>query len=155
MKAILINRVWPIPGVINHPANAENGEADFPGRSRSGLSSPDDFDLPGERGFSPGSFPQAGNAKSNGSHKPGAEIEKTAGSGVQDKVMSAQVKQYLVRIRTQTATGESKLKEEEIVRTYRKEIEGVLQKEEIPLNYRDYIKHYFLSIGLETEDSLK
>ena len=69
--------------------------------------------------------------------------------------MSAQVKQYLVRIRTQTATGESKLKEEEIVRTYRKEIEGVLQKEEIPLNYRDYIKHYFLSIGLETEDSLK
>jgi ribosomal protein L29 len=79
----------------------------------------------GEGGLSPGSSPQAGSAKSNGSQKPGSEIEKASGSGVQDKVMSAQVKQYLVRIRTQTATGESKLKEEEIVRTYRKEIEGV------------------------------
>lgn len=136
-------------------ADAQNGETDFPGRSRSGLSSPDNFDVSGEGGLSPGSSPQAGSAKSNGSQKPGSEIEKASGSGVQDKVMSAQVKQYLVRIRTQTATGESKLKEEEIVRTYRKEIEGVLQKEEIPLNYRDYIKHYFLSIGLETEDSLK
>ena len=67
--------------------------------------------------------------------------------------MSAQVKQYLVRIRTLTATGESKIKEEEIVRTYRQEIEGILQKEEIHLNYRDYKKHYFLSIGLEPAET--
>ena len=52
-----------------------------------------------------------------------------------------------------TAIGESKVQEENILRTYSREIESALQKEDIPLNYREYIKQYFLSIGMETEDS--
>ena len=67
--------------------------------------------------------------------------------------MSSQAKNYLIHIRSLTDIGESKLKEEDIIRTYRQEIESILQKEDIPLNYREYIKQYFISIGLETADS--
>jgi hypothetical protein len=136
-----------------NPANAEDGEADVPGRSRSDSSQSDGFDAPGEWGLSQGPSPQAGNAKSSGREKPGSELEKAPGPEIQDKVMSAQVRHYLMRIRSWTTVGESKLKEAEIVRVYQQEIEGVLQKEDIPLNYRNYIKHYFLSIGLEPAET--
>jgi len=132
--------------------NAEDGGADIPGRSRSDSSQSDGFDAPGEWGLSQGSSPQAGNAISSGREKPGSELEKAPGPEIQDKVMSAQVRHYLMRIRSLATVGESKLKEEEIVRVYQQEIEGVLQKEDIPLNYRNYIKHYFLSIGIETAE---
>jgi hypothetical protein len=43
------------------------------------------------------------------------------------------------------------LKEEEVIRAYQKEFENVLQKEDIPLLYREYVKQYFLSIGMGEE----
>ena len=49
--------------------------------------------------------------------------------------------------------GEARVKEEEIFRTYRKEVEGILQKEDIPANYREYIKNYFISIGMNTKEN--
>jgi hypothetical protein len=135
----------------------EDGElgADIPVRPRSDTLHADNFDMPDESGLRQGTSPRAGNAKSGDGEKPGSEIEKAPGSGIQDKVMSAKMKQYLVRIRSQTSPGESRLKEEEIVREYRQEVEGILQKEDIPLNYREYIKNYFLSIGIETSETTK
>ncbi len=129
--------------------------ADSAGRRGSDQSHTNGLEVPGELGLPQGHSPQAGNAKSGGREKPGTELEKVQGPGIQDKVMSAQVKQYLVRIRSLTAIGESRLKEEEIIRMYQQEIEGILQKEDIPLNYREYIKHYFLSIGIETAYGFK
>ena len=111
--------------------------------------------MPHKSGLDQGTSPRAGNAKSGGGEKPGSEIEKAPGSGIQDKVMSVKVKQYLVRIRSQTSPGESRLKEEDIIREYQQEVEGILQKEDIPLNYREYIKNYFLSIGIETTEKIK
>ncbi|MBW2412004.1 MAG: hypothetical protein JRF72_19580 [Deltaproteobacteria bacterium] len=129
--------------------------ADIPGRPRSDNLHADNLDMPDESGLRQGTSPRAGNAKSGDGEKPGSEIEKAPGSGTQDKVMSAKVKQYLVRIRSRSSPGESRLKEEEIVREYQQEVEGILQKEDIPLNYREYIKNYFLSIGIETAETTK
>ncbi len=95
----------------------------------------------------------AGRGKSSGKKKSSTEIEKSSGPGIQDKMISSQMQNYLIHIRSLTAIGESGIEAEDIMRTYRQEIEGILQKEDIPLNYREYIKHYFISIGLKTEEN--
>ena len=48
--------------------------------------------------------------------------------------------------------GEARLKEEDMFLSYRKEVESILHKEDIPINYREYIKNYFISIGINTEE---
>ena len=68
-------------------------------------------------------------------------------------MVSSQAKSYLIHIRALTDMGEARFKEEEIFRTYRKEVESILQKEDIPVNYREYIKNYFISIGINTEEN--
>jgi hypothetical protein len=65
---------------------------------------------------------------------------------------SSPAKTYLIHIRALTDMGAARVKEEEILRTYRKEVESILQKEDIPVNYREYIKNYFISIGINTEE---
>ena len=58
-----------------------------------------------------------------------------------------------MHIRSLGAIGESRLKEDNILRTYQQEIESILQKENMPLNYREYIKQYFISIGLKAQEN--
>jgi len=110
-----------------------------------------DRDLKDEFGSQPGSSSAAGSAPSDGKKKSKDELAKSSGIGTQDKTTSSQGDNYLIQIRSLTAIGESKLEEKDIIRTYRKEIEGILQKEDIPLNYRGYIKNYFISIGLKAD----
>jgi hypothetical protein len=95
----------------------------------------------------------AGRRKSSGKKKSSTEIEKLSGPGTQDEMIPSQIQNYLIHIRSLTAIGESRIKSEDIMRIYRQEIENILQKEDIPLNYREYIKHYFISIGLKTEEN--
>jgi len=95
----------------------------------------------------------AGNAKSIEDNQSSYELEKTPGSVLQDKIASSQAKSYLIHIRALTDVGEARLKEEEIFQTYRKEVESILQKEDIPINYREYIKNYFISIGINTKEN--
>ena len=108
-------------------------------------------DLKDEFGLHQGSSPSAGSTPSAGKKKSRDELEKSPGLGSHDKMISSQANNYLIHIRSLTTIGKSRLKEEDIIRSYRQEIEGVLQKEDIPLNYREYIKHYFISIGLKAE----
>ena len=110
-----------------------------------------DRDLQDSPGQEQGHSSSAGRAKSTGKKKSSYEIEKLLGLGTREKIISSPLENYLIHIRSLTAIGESELDEENIVRSYRKEIEGILQKEDIPLNYREYIKHYFISIGLKSE----
>ena len=110
-----------------------------------------DRDLKDEFGSQPGSSSTAGSAPSDRKKKAKNELAKSSGIGTQDKMKSSQGNNYLIQIRSLTAIGESELEEKDIIRSYRKEIEGVLQKEEIPLNYRGYIKNYFISIGLKAD----
>ena len=95
----------------------------------------------------------AGKAKSNRESHKSREIEKTQNTASQDKPAPSPAKTYLIHIRALTDMGEAGVEEEEILRTYRKEVESVLKKEDIPVNYREYIKNYFLSIGMNTEEN--
>jgi hypothetical protein len=100
----------------------------------------------------PGYSDDAGNAKSHQESQTGRELEKTQTPATQDKPASSPAKTYLIAIRALTDIGEAGVREEDILRTYRKEVESVLKKEDIPANYREYIKNYFISIGINTED---
>jgi hypothetical protein len=117
------------------------------------LSSGEDRDLQKQFESDDGYSSPAGGEKSSGKKKSGTEIEKSPGPGIQDKMISSQMQNYLIHIRSLTAVGESRMEAEDIIRDYQQEIEGVLQKEDIPINYREYIKNYFISIGLKREEN--
>ena len=95
----------------------------------------------------------AGNAKSNQESQASRDLEKTQHPAARDKPAASPAKTYLVHIRALTDLGQARVKEAEILRTYRKEVESILQKEDIPVNYREYIKNYFISIGINTEEN--
>lgn len=77
-----------------------------------------------------------------------SELQRSQGQLIQDKTLPSQRQKYNMHIRSLTEIGRAARPEEDLTRPYRKELETILQKEEIPLNYRDYIKNYFIAIGL-------
>jgi hypothetical protein len=99
-----------------------------------------------------GNSTSAGRAKSNTESRSNYQIEKSPGAATRDQPASSRTKSYLIHIRALTDIGEARIKEDEIFQTYRREVESILQKEEIPQNYREYIKNYFISVGIHTED---
>jgi hypothetical protein len=151
------------PDITAANQNRPENEEQFSNPNRSGL----------DRGLRPGSGPlqkkerdfqeemdpqreyssSAGSAKSGAGKEASYEIDKTPGLARQDKTASAPMKNYLVHIRTLTDIGETRLEEEDIVRAYRQEVESILQKEDMPANYREYIKNYFLAIGVNTKEN--
>jgi hypothetical protein len=132
-------------------SNAKRGRVDATGSAVSDQSQDSGGDGADDAGLHDKYDLSAGRAKSAKQKKSRDEIEKSNGPGIQDKLSSLPEKKYRLHIRSLSAIGESKLKEENIIQTYQQEIENILQKEDIPLNYREYIKHYFISIGLKTE----
>jgi len=106
----------------------------------------DGMDEPGGKSTS------AGRAISNTESRSSYQIDQSPGTATQDQLASAWAKSYLIHIRALTDIGEARLKEDEIFQTYRREVESILQKEEMPQNYREYIKNYFISVGMHTED---
>jgi hypothetical protein len=131
-------------------APAENGQTSdrlansaYPDQGQRGPSDFDDFGGEDEdASLSPG------RSKSSNQDKSPDEMERQKGPVLQDKMISTETKDYSIHIRALTNIGKSKMKQEEIAREYHHEIEGILKKEDIPLNYREYIKNYFISIGL-------
>jgi hypothetical protein len=143
------NRPYPKGKFADPNQNAED-RADHRGF---GKGQRDGGDLPAGLEPSEGYSNAAGGARSDAENKPGQALEKTPGSAVQDKMVSSAAKTYLIHIRALTDMGDARFKEEDIFRTYRKEVESILQKEDIPVNYREYIKNYFISIGINTEEN--
>jgi hypothetical protein len=95
----------------------------------------------------------AGRGKAKGEERSPYELESSKGPAIKDKGGSGQGDWYNVYVRSLPTIGNAKVKEEDVIRPYRQELESVLQKEDIPLNYREYIKSYFLSIGLKKEEN--
>ncbi|MBD3306081.1 hypothetical protein GF339_06815 [candidate division KSB3 bacterium] len=95
----------------------------------------------------------AGHGTSDGQKLPPNTLDTADGPALQDNILSARQEQYTVPIRSVTQIGESSLPEEEVVRVYRQELESILHKDEIPLNYREYIKNYFLLIGIREDQT--
>ena len=94
----------------------------------------------------------AGRGKANGSLKSPKPIDSAKGGALQDRSLPSSQDYYRAHIRTLTSIGRAKLDNQKVIREYQKEVEGILQKEEIPLNYRAYIRNYFLSIGMRKEN---
>ena len=67
---------------------------------------------------------------------------------IRDENRSDQGTRYSLQVMSLPLTAKSDMEEEAILRSYETEVESVLNKEEIPENYRQYIKNYFLSIGM-------
>ena len=139
----------PPDGPFSDHGRSSAGRTDHPG---SGELQQHGDDLQDGMGRSEGYSASAGSAKSKEENKSSYELEKSPGAEIQDKTAPSPAKSYLIHIRALTDIGEARLKEEEIFQTYRKEVESILQKEDIPLNYREYIKNYFISIGIDTEE---
>ena len=95
----------------------------------------------------------AGREKAEGGRKPPYELRSSKRPAIKDRGISGQGDWYNVHVRSLPTMGKAGLKEEDIIIPYRKELESVLQKEDIPLHYREYIKSYFLSIGLKQEEN--
>jgi len=93
----------------------------------------------------------AGKGKADGSLKSQKPIDSAKGGALQDRSLPSSKDYYRAHIRTLTSIGQAKLDNQKVILEYQKEVEGILQKEEIPLNYRAYIRNYFLSIGLRKE----
>ncbi|RJQ64770.1 MAG: hypothetical protein C4530_01670 [Desulfobacteraceae bacterium] len=125
----------------NREGDADGGQAGFGPEEDDGRGSGEDFSSSPGRGKS-----------ENGLTEPYA-LKRLKAPAVQDKMLPDQNQDYSVQIRSLTAIGKAKGEKEDVTRSYRKELEGILLKEEIPENYRTYIKNYFLSIGLGREIS--
>ena len=93
-----------------------------------------------------------GHAKSKSKQNASDELEGKKGPALQDKTISAKREDYSVHIRSLTSIGKATVEREDVPREYHQEIEGILQKEDIPLNYREYIRNYFISIGLRKDE---
>jgi len=94
----------------------------------------------------------AGKGQSDGKKKSPYALKGSKRPALKDKGVSGPGERYNVHVRSLPTIGKAKIEEEEIIRPYRQEIEDVLKKEDIPLHYREYIKSYFLSIGLREEE---
>ena len=137
-------------GQFSDHSRSAAGRSDQPGSGKlqkNGHDLQDGMDPP--EGYST----SAGRAVSKEENTSSYELEKAPGAAIQDKMASSEAKSYLIHIRALTDIGEARLKEEEIFQTYRKEVESILLKEDIPINYREYIKNYFISIGIHTEEN--
>jgi hypothetical protein len=133
-------------------AGPDRSSPDRTGESGSGRPQDNDGAIRDDAGLREGISASAGRGEAEGEVKSSAEIEKSAGPAIPDKMASSSVKSYLIHIRALPDSGEARLKEKDIRRTYSRAVESILQKEDIPLNYREYIKNYFMSIGLNTEE---
>lgn len=78
-------------------------------------------------------------------------IETSKGQVVTDKTSPTIKNDYSAHIRSVTRIGNANAPTEAVIRPYQQELESVLQQEKLPLNYREYIKNYFLAIGVTSE----
>lgn len=96
----------------------------------------------------------AGHGKSQDQSDSAHQPDSLKDPAIQDKTATSRRSELSVLIRSLTAAGTAKAETRPIIRDYRRSMESILQKEDIPLKYRKYIKNYFISIGLRKEPSI-
>ncbi len=94
---------------------------------------------------------KAGTGESDGSSKTAGIIKKNESPVTKDKSGLYNKGAYQYSIRALSGIGMAEKSDQEIQKEYIKQNEAVLLKESIPPEYREMIKDYFLSIGLEKE----
>ncbi len=97
---------------------------------------------------------ESGSGRGSASERDEADESSRLGQAetIQDEVPGIvnRDKNYRTVIRSLSGEAESELDEQEILTGYRRELEAVIRREEIPVSTRDYIREYFLSIGLDS-----
>ena len=123
-----------LPGAANTPDEGDEREA--------GQAGPPAGETPN---------PGPGHGASAERPKPPHAIDPLPGPAVQAPGGAEAAVWTRIPVRALTTAGNARVAEEDAARPYRREIESVLSKEAIPMNYRQYIRNYFLAIGLQEE----
>jgi hypothetical protein len=95
---------------------------------------------------------QAGRGKGPDEKKEAYTLPTAKGDIFKDQGISNPAESYNANVRSLAKIAKANVPEEQIIRSYQQEVEETLQKEEIPAAYRNYIKNYFLNIGLRKEE---
>lgn len=119
--------------------------------SQPGGGSPESGDEKEAEGPDRGPSSLAGNARDRLGKGPPHEIEGSKTTPVKDPTPPRAGARYSIILRSLPTEGQASLEQEELIRSYRKEVEDVLTNDQIPSNYREYIKNYFLSIGMGSD----
>ena len=93
----------------------------------------------------------AGNEPSERIEKPPGEIESSSWQVVKDVSGTDQRGAFAYSVKALGFAGDSKKELEKIKKQYQRRNQAVIEKENIPEKYRQVIRDYFLSIGLEKE----
>ncbi len=91
--------------------------------------------------------------KEEGQYHP-QDIEKLRSSqrsAIQDNISDSPAEEYRKIVRSLATLGRSEVKAEDVMISYEQEVEAILHKEDIPAIYREYIRNYFISIGVKNE----
>lgn len=129
------------------PEMTKNASSRHVGREKTGSSTRDGVEDPDQKQ----SF-AAGRGKDSHGKGPFQKIIDSKNAPVKDPTSDGPGMKYSVHIRSLPVVERAGIKPEDLIRSYRNEIEEVLTNEKIPVNYREYIKNYFLSIGVEQEE---
>lgn len=102
----------------------------------------------------PGKEPAAlaGRGKGSDEKKEPYTLPVSKGNIFKDQGIAGPAESYNANVRSLTKITRTTATESQILRTYQQELEETLLKEEIPVSYRNYIKKYFLNIGLRKEE---
>ncbi len=79
------------------------------------------------------------------------ELSASTYIAIQDRTGAGQAERYHKMVRSLATIGSAEVATEEVIASFQKEVEAILQKEEIPAMYREYIRNYFISIGVKKE----
>ena len=94
----------------------------------------------------------AGSGKGKDEKNAPSELETSKVPAIQAPGADSPGERFNIYVRSLPKIGRTELDPEEIIRTYSQKVEEVIKREDIPPNFREYIKNYFLSIGLRKED---
>ncbi len=93
----------------------------------------------------------AGRARDSREPTNPQEMDRSGNIPMKDRGFVGPGKTYGLLVRSLPMVEKGRMKPEDLIRSFTREIEEVLTKEEIPLNDREFIRSYFLSIGAERE----
>lgn len=140
------------PGSGQHRDDSDALSGQLPnGENRMADGQPGNQRMPGIEGENAKDQPGAanpGHSPGDGRQNPPSPLERSPQAPQQERMAPSKKADYNAQIRSVTRIGEAALPEQTVERAYEQDVEDVLHKEDMPPNYREYIKTYFLSIGL-------
>ncbi|NNG00023.1 MAG: hypothetical protein HKM93_11635 [Desulfobacteraceae bacterium] len=131
-------------GVSDDPAMASSNRGAGPSEDRGDLEALHDRN--GEEGGG-----SAGTGAAGGKERDDTQIPEAQGPGISEKGRIMPGREYKISVRAFPSPNPASLLPEMVFREYSRQVESVIDKEDVPLNYRNFIKNYFISIGLRKE----